>query len=39
MDLGVPLEDLAALATDPRLSLATAQGVVDMGDSVELAQP
>lgn len=39
MDLGVPLGDLAALATDPRLSLTTAQGVVDMGDSIELAKP
>ena len=39
LDLGVPLEDLAALVTDPRLSLTTSQEVVDLGDSVELSQP
>ena len=37
LDLGVPLEDLAALVTDPRLSLTTSQAVVDLGDSVELS--
>lgn len=39
LDLGVPLEDLAALVTDPRLSLTTSQEVVDLGDSVELTTP
>lgn len=29
LDLGVPLADLAALVTDPRLSLTTTQPVVD----------
>lgn len=38
LDLGPPLEDLAALATDPRLSLTTSQEVVDLGDAIELAQ-
>ncbi|PUA81036.1 hypothetical protein [Nocardioides currus] len=37
LDLGVPLEDLAALVTDPRLSLTTSQEVVDLGDQVELS--
>ena len=38
LDLGVPLEDLAALVTDQRLSLTTWQQVVDLGDSVEMSQ-
>lgn len=37
LDLGVPLEDLAALVTDQRLSLTTSQEVVDLGDAVERA--
>jgi hypothetical protein len=37
LDLGVPLGDLAALVTDPRLSVTTSQEVVDLGSSVELS--
>lgn len=37
LDLGVPLEDLAALVTDQRLSVATSQEIVDLGDAVERA--
>ncbi len=36
LDLGVPLEDLAALVTDPRLSLTTSQGVIALGADVEI---
>ncbi len=39
LDLGVPLPDLAALATDPRLSLTTSQSVVDLGADVTIGQP
>ena len=38
LDLGVPLADLVALVTDPRLSLTTSQMVVDMGADVEISQ-
>ena len=38
LELGVPIEDLAALVTDPRLSFRTSQEVVDLGAEVELAQ-
>ena len=37
LDLGVPLSDLAALATDPRLSLTTSRAVVDLGDEVQMS--
>lgn len=36
LDLAVPLADLAALATDPRLSLTTSQSVVDLGADLEV---
>ena len=36
LDIGVPLADLAALATDPRLSLTTSQSVVDLGADVHV---
>ena len=39
LDLGVPLSDLAALATDQRLSLTTSQAVVDLGGDLDLAEP
>ncbi len=39
LDLGVPLADLAALVTDPRLSLTTSREVVELGDSVDLSTP
>lgn len=39
LDLGVPLADLAALVTDPRLSLTTSQAVVDLGTGVAIEQP
>ena len=38
LDLGVPLGDLAALVTDPRLSLTTSQSVVELGADVEIEQ-
>ena len=38
LDLGVPLADLAALATDPRLSLTTSQSVIDLGIDVKIEQ-
>ncbi|WP_408897791.1 hypothetical protein ACJ5H2_01470 [Nocardioides sp. R1-1] len=37
LDLGVTLETLAAVATDRRLSLTTTPDVLDLGDSVEMA--
>ena len=39
LDLGLPLEGLAALVTDLRLSLTTSQEVVDLGAGVELSAP
>ena len=39
LDLGVPLSDLAALATDQRLSLTTSQAVVDLGGDLDLPEP
>jgi hypothetical protein len=39
LNLGVPLADLAALVTDPRLSLTTSQVVVDLGTGVEIELP
>lgn len=36
LDLGVPLADLAALVSDPRLSLTTSPRVVDLGADVEI---
>ena len=39
LDLGVPLADLAALVTDPRLSLKTSQVVVDLGTGVAIELP
>ncbi len=36
LDLGVPLADLAAFVTDPRLSLTTTQPVVDLGADVKI---
>ena len=36
LDIGVPLADLAALATDPRLSLTTSQAVIDLGADVHV---
>jgi len=38
LDLGVPLADLAALVTDPRLSLTTSQPVVEQGAHVDIEQ-
>lgn len=38
LDLGVPLADLVALVTDPRLSLTTSQMVIDLGADVEISQ-
>ena len=38
LDLGVPLADLAALVTDPRLSLTTSQEVVDLGEDVPMEE-
>lgn len=38
LDLGVPLADLVALVTDPRLSLTTPQMVIDLGADVETSQ-
>jgi hypothetical protein len=39
LDLGVPLADLAAMVTDPRLSLTTSQAVVDLGTGVAIERP
>jgi hypothetical protein len=39
LDLGLPLEDLASLVTDPRLSLTTSQEVIDLGTGIELSGP
>ena len=36
LTLRVPLEDLAALASDPRISLTTSQSVVDLGAGLEV---
>ena len=38
LDLEVPLADLAALATDHRLSITTSQLVVDLGADVKISQ-
>ncbi len=38
LNLGVPLADLVALVTDPRLSLTTSRRVIDLGADVEISQ-